>query len=287
MSKTLVALLVFAFLFSCNSDGDSAPANSIDPTLLQKVIFYPNSSNPTVYNFYENGLLKEIVRGSNTKTFVYDGNNNLISLTSTGTQQFTNIYTYDTSNFLTSVNGQPMVYSYGVGGGKYTRTYEVPAGEDPNDYPSRSEYALNGDLLLTSHKMFYGLPESEYYMRPVIINYENGNIATIAFNDFDTEMNYEFNTSVNPLRQALLPAAKAMVLLDTEPATLGSGNFISINNVEHQFFAPEDPESYGFSYTYNSNNLPVIKTMQFYDFDNPLGAPEEFAHYYYQGDELP
>ena len=62
--KKLFCLVVLSFVsFSCSkSDENETELNAIDPTKLVKVIFFPGALNERHWNFYDNGLLKEITK---------------------------------------------------------------------------------------------------------------------------------------------------------------------------------------------------------------------------------
>jgi hypothetical protein len=286
--KQLVALFGFVFLLSCNNDDTADNTTTIDPTLLQKVVFAPGNAVEKHWNFYLNGLLKEITQPDGTvlQSFTYDANGNLLA--SAG-----HTFTYDSSNIITTVDGYPVSYGYDAAGGKYTFEYEVPAGEDAGiDFPHKTEIVVNSDLLPLTRRIFFNYPEGEVYFTPLNSVYQNGNLRTAAQQGGDTYQRYEYNSGANPLKTALLPVCRAMGLVDgnSQWPNLGNwqnGNFSSNNLVVHLQYALEDPESNTFTYTVNALGLPTSQISQYYDFGVPGGEPITSIHYYYQGDVVP
>lgn len=283
--KKLRAFLIAPFLFACSSDDVPVNLADTDPTLLQKVIFNPGQPFERHWNFYGNGLLKEIKQADGTviQSFSYDSNHNLIATAG-------HTFTYDGNNIITSVDGYPV--SYDAIGGKYIFDYEIPVGEDPYDFPHRTEITVNPDFLLLSKKVFFTQSTGEeFFYEAEKTLYENGNLVSAWHTDFDTEQHYEFDNKSNPLKQALLPICRAMALVDgmsiygNDPWI--NGMYSSNNNVSQLEYASEDPESAFFIYEYNGINLPVSQT-QFPVYNSEPDGPAFVAvRFYYQGEIVP
>lgn len=281
--KKVFALFVTIALFSCSQE-EAMPADDLDHALLQKVIFYPETETPAVYDFYENGLIKSMQDQNSTKTFTYDSNNNLIRVKATGGPNYDIPFTYDANNIMTSANGYLVTYENNITDGKYTMHY----GLDPQEgvaIPDRVEYEVDQDLLILNSRVFYFAPFEEFNSSPTDIIYLNGNMQTIGWESFQTQIDFlQFDNQANPLRRAVLPAFRAVMMFD--PYSLIAGSMISNNNVISQSY-PGEAISHSYSYTYNEYGLPVTKTIQNYLNGVPDGAPYEFAHYYYKGDVVP
>jgi hypothetical protein len=294
--KKLLALLFIPLLFcfasslalvSCSSDDVPVNPTNADPTLLQKVIFHEGQPFEKQWHFYNNGLLKEITQADGTviQSFTYDSNNNLLSTAG-------HTFTYDSGNIITTVDGYPVAYSYDAAGGKYTFNYEIPVGEDPYDFPHRTEIIVNTDFLLLSKKVFFTHPTNgEFFHQAEKTTYQNGNLVRALHTDGEAEQNYEFDSKSNPLKQALLPICRAMALVDGK-SIYGNdpwihGNYSSVNNISHIAFAAEDPESAFVIYDYNGINRPVIQTQYPVYNGEPDGPGVIAMRYYYQGDIVP
>ncbi len=293
--KRLLAFFVFALIFSCSSD-DAQPQQNIDPTLLQKIVFYPGTANETHWNFYPDGLLKEIAKPDGTvlQDFVYQ-NNNLVSTTQyAGSGNLVTTFTYDNNNFLTSINGYPVSYTYDGTGGKYTFDYVVPVCDEcAYDNPHKTEIQLNSDLLPVSRKVFFNYYPTgeEFYYLPYDAGYENGNLAFYRINNADLEYHSQFDNHPNPLKAALLPVTRAFAVSNGNSiygdSNWNNADYTSTNNVTSFSYSSEDPESTGVSYDYNANNLPIIQTSQAYFQGQMDGTSHVTAYYYYQGDVVP
>lgn len=285
--KKLFLLLFLPVLFSCGSDDVPVNYTNNDPTLLKKVVFNEGQPYEKQWNFNANGLLKEITQGDGTviQTFTYDANNNLLATAG-------HTFTYDSANIITTVDGYPVAYSYDAAGGKYTFDYDVPVGEDPGDFPYRTEIIVNPDLLLLRKRVFFNDAVSGvFFYEPEKTVYQNGNLVRALHTDAETEQNYEFDSKINPLKAALLPICRAMALVDGK-SIYGNdpwinGSYSSVNNVAHIAFASEDPESTFVTYEYNGINRPTTQTNYPIYNGEPDGPGVVTAQYYYQGDIVP
>jgi YD repeat-containing protein len=286
----LPALFCFAsslMLVSCSSDDVPVNYTNNDPTLLKKVIFNDGQPYEKHWNFNADGLLKAITQADGTviQTFTYDASHNLLSTAG-------HTFTYDSSNIITTVDGYPVAYSYDAAGGKYTFDYSVPAGEDPADFPHRTEIIVNQDLLLLRKRVFFtNAAGGEFFYEPEKTFYQNGNLVRALHTDAETEQNYEFDSKVNPLKAALLPVCRAMALVEGK-SIYGNdpwinGSYSSVNNVAHIAYALEDPESAFVAYEYNGINRPMTQTHYPVSNGEPDGPGVVTAHYYYQGDIVP
>lgn len=131
MKKLLPFLLVLFIGVSCSESEDALISNPaantasrpkpvdtrLDPTKLARVIFYPQTANERIWFFYPNGLLRRITKhdGTLVQSFTYDGSSNLIKTVfiSEGwwSASYTNTYTYNNSNHITSINGQTVQFN--------------------------------------------------------------------------------------------------------------------------------------------------------------------------------
>jgi hypothetical protein len=286
--KRLFCFILLAFsIVSCTDNDDVVPTEELtpveinDPTKLAKVIFDPGSYAEEHWNFYTNGLLKEIKKKDGTvkANFVYDANNNLIStqqLNSDGTSKlFT--FTYDTNGFITSpdIHFDSSSNSYVIG--------------DVNHY--YSEYKLNSDKLLDSHHTTQVEYENDikypFTHNMQTISYSNKNIVGISVFNAEVYSGYSHDNKINPLRNATIAISRAFVFnYKASNESWYNSFYNSYNNVISESYSYEDPESAIFQYEYNSNDLPVKRTCSYY-YLNTLEGTRVDALYYYQGDVIP
>lgn len=292
--KKLLSFLVFTMLFACSSDSSEEDMPDFDATKLQKVVF----GDGEVWNFNENGLLTETIKGNTRQVFTYSDEGRLVIF-----EVFIDgVLTRD--DWFYSIPGAqapvwwetnpPASTTEAIGNDtKYTFYYQIT---DPFVEPMKAEITINPDGEIVRREVFFvelaENPNPDFDRLPVIAFHENGNMVRSAFNDFATEQDYIFDQNPNPLRDAILPAARAFAFIEAnsleDAADLTLWNSpTSVNNVTQLSFEAGNPESYSYTYTYNSNNLPVIKTAQAFSSGIPQGSPYEFAHYYYQGDVIP
>lgn len=286
MKKLLPFMLLALFTISCNDNDDAIEttfAATPNPTLLTKIIFYPGLESERHWNFYPNGLLKEITSPSGSiifQSFTYDNNGNLTSTTASAT---THTFTYDSNNRVTSVDGYPVTYD--SVGNKYVFHYEFPPDADPYDFPNRTEIALNADGFLTSKKVFYGIPENEYFYTARTATYLDGNMVATSASNFDVGSSHSFDGHANPLKTALAPISRVMILADPKnpyDALWVESLYTSQNNVMTINYAAEDPESNQLAYEYNDLGLPTQQGNQGFYHGVPEGEAFIAAYYQYQ-----
>ena len=260
--------------------------------LLQKIIFAPGTTDEIHYNFYENGLLKEKRKANGTliQDFAYDANNNMIlthiafpvSMTATYT------FTYDANNHISNINsdnvGWPVngvAIHFDTASSTYTNDPDITDSDTLYSY-----WKVNSELLLVQEWSNY-LDEIQYTKYGISANYHNGNTS---FNyDSDMVMNFWEHTNVsNPLRNASLPASRAMSLL-----FFGNGygkmldtSYVSANVEVNWDGHPDGPDAMEYTYELNANELPYKKHFKYY-YVNSLESEGLSCVYYYQGDVIP
>lgn len=282
MKKIFTLGIVFMF-FSCNSDdavSTETPAIlQPDPTKLQKVVFFPETTYQKELDFYENGLVKEIRTSSENavQTFVYDSNNNLTNttITATGRAPISVNFTYDTQNRITSINGNSIHYD----AVRNAYVTENIGGEF-------TEYYLNS-IGLFNHEVNHYRDEDIIQQYGANAN-QTGNNTTSLSNDFEWFSNFSHDNKTNPLKAAFLPACKASGLIyfgDVWKKLLHS-EYNSANNVVSVGYSIEDPETAQITYTYNSLNLPVTAIMEDFYHGQSEGT-RVYIKYYYQGEQIP
>ncbi|MBD3583321.1 RHS repeat domain-containing protein [Flavobacterium selenitireducens] len=283
-------LLLFSILFfaSCTSD-DAGSATAPDPTLLQRVVFYPENANTSqVWDFDQQGFLMSISKPDGTilQNFSYDAGHNLTSTTYMGV---TYEFSYDAQDRLSSVNGLAVSFD------EATNTYAAilgepdPTSEDP--IPHRREWHMDSSMLLkTEVDHFTWVLGEGTDMRSLVTYDATGNLKSMS----DLDMIYggfTHDSHTNPLRHATLPITRAMSLLLQGWSPDFRLKFISslhnsTNNILSEVHNPEDPESSEFEYLYNANGLPQSSIAKSYYLGNFEGQTQ-LAQYYYQGDTLP
>ena len=279
MKKYYFLLLSAFILFSCSDD--ATEQNTTDPTLLQRIDFYPGTVNERRWFFNADGILNEITKADGTvvQNFSYDTSNRLTNSTlfsSNGTSQ-NYTFTYDNNGFVSSVNGQIVNYDSAQAAyytGDLTQSYRLTQ--------------INSDKLLVYGKTAYhDFDENgdsfEIVWDEIMVGYDtNSNLTGYFLNDSCHSSTYD-NFS-NPLRNATLAICRAFSFIENSQWVDGLYN--SVNNPLSQNYCSEDPESETYSYTFNANNLPVTQTRNDYYFgvfENTFTS----AKYYYQGDVLP
>ena len=276
MKKFYLLLISICLLTSCSSDSSS---NDLNPNLLKRIDFYPETVYVRHWNFNDNGLLNEITKADGTvvQNFIYDTDNRLISATlfnDNGINE-THDFTYNSNDFITSVDGVTVNYDAALDA-YYTGVL--------NDH-YRLTKINSQKLLVEGRKVVMDNDETginETRWNEMIVNYSNNNIMSYSPEDRCVIFTYDNNN--NPLRNATLAICKAFSFIDGSRWIDGQIN--SINNPISQNYCPEDPESSIYHYTYNSNNLPMVQIHDSYyhgAFENTTTS----IKYYYQGDILP
>lgn len=278
MKKFYFLICFVVVSISCSSD--SSEEVTADQNLLQRVDFYPGTVNERRWLFNADGLLNEITKadGSVIQNFTYDSDNRLISSTkfNDGGTTETHTFTYNSSDFVTSVDGVTL---------NYDSALEAYYTGDLSQYYEMTK--INSDKLLIYSKKAYNeevevgqFEETVWYS--VSIDYTNNNINNFSPGEQCNYLSYDDKT--NPLRNATLSICRAFSFVPESRWPLDY--CISANNVLTHDYCPEDPESEVFHYTYNTNNLPLEQTHDSYYFETYEGTVVS-AKYYYQGDTLP
>lgn len=273
----LFFLIVFTFT-SCSDSGEME--TSLQTPLLEKVIFNTSSSlsNQRHWNFNEDGFLKEITTGEGTVlyTFTYDSTNRVVQATllnTNGTSTNFN-FTYNNDGSVATLNTVPILYDNAL------QAYYF--GDLDTDYRI---FKLNADGLLTYSKT--GFIEIEngisfpYTSSEAHVAYEANNLNGQNFHN-GTSAGFEHDGNVNPLRNATLAVFKAMAVTPNNEAWLNS-YAVSTNNVNRKNYAFEYFIHEEYIYEFNSDNLPVSATLNFYS-HNALDFSVLKTLYYYQGD---
>lgn len=277
MMKKFISILVLATTFlSCSNDDNNV---SINTNLLKRVDFYPNTANERQWNFNSDGLLTTItdVDGNLIEKFVYDSNNNVIQdiKYSSGLATENYVITYNSSNKITSIN---------------TKSYNYSASENRYFYSGGNETfscTLNADGLATHYSEFFDFPEEGNDIQTdYTFQYENGNLISMkgfGSSMSDLEVNFNFGTIVNPLKNATLAVFKLKSILDPEFFSTG----ISSHNVkEVQSYAALNPATYSFGMLFYPNNKIELLTQE--NFSNGVfQSSVTNSYYYYQGDVIP
>lgn len=280
MKKLIPFFLLTFIVFSCSDSDDSGVAIPIiDTSKLAKVIFDPKTPSEKHWNFYPNGLLKEITKPDGTilQNFVYDAKNNLLSSSIIAEPYNSHKFTYNNTNFVAMIDDEKVNYDStldafytGVLGHIYRLT------------------KINTEKLLIDGKLVHieienGISyESEFYQ--ISVNYLNHNISSYSqYNETCHFFTYDKKT--NPLRDATLPICKAFGFVSNSEGWI-NGHYNSVNNVLTEHYCSEDPESNTYNYTYNSHNLPNTRTSNYY-FRGVFENSKLSAIYYYQGDVIP
>jgi len=275
MKNIFFLFIITISLFSCSNDENSSALN---PNLLQRVDFYPNSSNEKRWLFNSDGLLYQITKADGTivQDFTYNSNNLLISSTEyNNSGNITHAFTYNNNGFVTSVDGETVNYDAGINA-FYTGVL--------NDYYRLTK--INSDKLLVEGKtVFIDIDETgtnQVLLDEMSVSYSDNNI--LSYFPGESCVYYTYDSYSNPLRNATLSICRAYSFIANSRWV--DGQFNSIKNPITQEYCTEDPESEVYHYDYNVNNLPIEQTHDYYY----LGTLENTivsAKYYYQGDVLP
>lgn len=287
--KNLISffLLVFATI-SCNDSNDQISIIANDPTKLAKVIFDPKTPNEKHWNFYSNGLLKEITKSDGTilQTFVYDTNNNLLNNTASNDNLYpisSNSFAYDNNNHITLFNGNLVVYIQSTN--SYLINYN-PLKLVSEDLLNTIQIDLNNELLIKKESANYLSSFGNYTFLGVNVEYNSNNTLNY-YDGIQSSGYYSHSTTTNPLKYATLPICKALSLVGfrTTEDKWVNGELTSSNNVT-TIQDDSGIEKNVFSYTYNSHNLPNSRTTKSYNSNN-LESTRLSILYYYQGDVIP
>jgi len=278
------AVIMMALLVPQLSNGQN------DPTKLARVV-----STYQIFNFYDNGLIKEIKRldGTLEQSFVYDTNNNLTQRDYyiNGTAN-SNTYGYDSNNRLNLIGDIPLVYNIDHNSLTYysPRYHDVPTPDDEDDFLTSIEWRLNNDgcpISRTDRLRSYLYNDWESYTYGC--EFTAGNLNAMYVDDGDRRTLWEHVLVQNPLKTAFQYVCRATPLFASVNGLAGSflsADFYSTFLVSNQRYYDEDPESDEFYYELNAIGLPVKQYRRFYYFGQYEMTRLE-ATFYYQGDALP
>ena len=199
--KNIVLTVLLAFtLFSCSTDDKNTATSKV----LEKVIFYRDSSNERQWNF-SNNLLQSItlVDGTLVEEFTYDNKNRVIRdiKYNNGVSQ-TDVITYNLDNTISTINNLPYTFNAA------TNTYSYSYG---SDFTINCE--VNSDLLAVNFTRT-GTNAAIFHMA-----YSNGNMTSfekITNNTTEVLKNFHFETTLmeNPIADAISAVARVKSLTD-------------------------------------------------------------------------
>lgn len=295
--KKLAFIFTLSLFFSCSkSDDETFNKKSINPNLLTKVIFDPNTSYEKHWDFNSDGLLQRISKPDGTiiQDFVYDSNSLLISTTKYDVIPNVNFsFGYDTNGYVNSVNG--VTYTYDSATSSYTTDYNhqtwtdgTPEGTGSNTYYNKT--IINSDKLVIQRDFYQTEvigPDTFNDVRPFYRGlFQNSNLIHSSSLD-GSGSGYEFDNKVNPLKKATYPICKAFSVIGyIDNLSWADTEFNSINNLIKKLYTPLDPEKQIYVYDFNSNNLPTQQMIKHYYLGNFEGSTIS-KKYYYQGDIIP
>ena len=276
--KNSFSLFILIIIFGACTN-ESSNSSQINPNLLQRVDFFSGTSFEKRWCFNSNGFLKEIkdANGVLLEKFVYNSNNQVIQnlIYENGIVSQTYNISYSSDNIVSQING--VNYNYNSTENNYF---------DSDGAFYSYNCTLNSEFLMIESSSINNDPD-DYFENIFYINYIGNNMFSYSNNNSNTGQDvftfYDFNTSVNPLKQALLPVFKVKSI--TNPSFYYD-SLSSTNNIISQGYFNIDPEYHTYQYTFNSNNLPIVQTRNDYYldiFENSL----ESKHYYYQGELIP
>lgn len=296
----LVAILLFAF--SCtdddmrqtqaepqkNADRYAAPPGGIryipDPMKLQKVVFYPGQIYQKTFNFYPNGLIKNIqnASGNIVEDFIYQDGRLSVANLYLPTETLTLTCSYDGDGHLTF--GTPLFYYAPA-----ENMYVDERAWNPSDEGDRYYYVLRPDGLLKAVHQQSHSGEEVHSGMDWYFTY-NDNNDCVSYLEDSGAVFYSYDSHMNPLLPAMAPALKALAPYFTSSpysanqATIQQAQFISQHNMTLE--DSDDPSSSTIAYTYNGNDLPVegTHTWMYGEINEGVAI---YAHYYYQGDVIP
>lgn len=289
MKNLISFFLLILITISCsNSDDSGAIIPIIDTSKLAKVIFDPKTPYEKHWNFYTNGLLKEITNPDGTilQSFVYDAKNNLLNNTASNNNLYhiaNNSFAYDINNHITLFNGNLVAYIPSTN--SYLIDYN-PLKLVSEDLLNTIKIDLNNELLIKEEYANYLSSFGNYTYRGVTVEYNSNNTLNY-YDGIQSNGYYSHTTTTNPLKYATLPICKALGLVGFRTAgekwvngELTSSNNITITQDDYGI------EKNVFSYNYNSHNLPNSRTTKSYNANN-LESTRLSILYYYQGDVIP
>ncbi|MEO5776883.1 MAG: hypothetical protein ABIQ27_08255 [Flavobacterium sp.] len=264
MKKIIFLFALATTLFSCTDNDDTI----INDSVLQKVVFYDNSSNERQWNI-SNDLLTSITLadGSIAEEFTYDTQNRVILDTKyvDGNVSEVNTITYNTDNTINSINGLPYTFN------ATTRTYTYSYGSTFTINCVVNEDMLAVDFIRT------GTGAGEYHM-----TYAGGNMASFektTSSSTDILKNFHFDGAygVNPLRNAVLAVARVKSLTDPNffidcQASEGMPNGFDKGLTDTNY--------YNYGMVLGSGNYQI--GVEILDSSNNYVDSYSFAAYYYQ-----
>lgn len=272
MEKSHLLLLLAFALFSCNNDEELTTIDN--SAMLQKVIFYRNSSNENHWNFNNRGLLDKITEPDGTliETFEYDSNNNVTKDTkyTNGVVSMTYNITYNSNNIITKINLTD--YNYDANANKYS-------------YSNSSQTfscQLNESKLATNYSLIENNPSGNTEVN-YLMNYTSGNMN--SFEKINNSVVAEFkeftygSTTVggNPLLNATLPVLKVKSLIEPDFFSNAVSSKLPIETVS---FGSTNPEIQNYGWLVNKDGRLSMQSVEVFN-SNSLVDSYIYADYYY------
>jgi YD repeat-containing protein len=273
MKNLLLLLVAVVSLSSCSNDESS---NSItNSTLLQRVDFFPNTSNERRWNFNQSGFLTSITKADGTlvERYVYDSNGNVIELiTNENGNEASFVIQYDSNGIISKINTTD--YSFNSN----TRTYSYTNGDE---YFSCT---INDDGLFTN--LIIGNSSAQNtFENNYQATYQNGNITNFSNNGTTVETlskTFQNSTVKNPMLNGIKAVLKVKSLLD--PTFFADG--VSSKMIAENVALNNQNKHIEAGLLINRNDNVESVTWQYFE-GNTYVSAQTFAQFYYQGDVLP
>ena len=264
MKKILFFFVILTTLFSCSNDDNNTNPDKV----LQKVVFYKNSSNEKHW-IITNNLLTTITNadGSLAEEFVYDAQSRVISDVkySNGAVTETTTITYNIDNTIQSIDNLPYTFNAA------TRTYT---------YSYSGTFTINCQVntdFLAENFVRTGTNAGEYRM-----TYLNGDMTSfekLTSSSTDVLKNFHFDAGFgsNPMYSAILAVAKVKSL--TDPSFFIDCQ-VSKNMANGFDKGSTDPYYYNYGIVSSPRFLSI--GTEVLDSSNNFVGFYSFADYYYQ-----
>lgn len=231
MKKILTTLSVIALVFTSCSKDDSPSEESNSGFLLTKTVETYDDGSTYTTNFTYNGnkLIKIDDSDGESETFVYDSNGKLVS----GVEKYYNSNTLITGSVSYIYNGQNKLSSIAFSDGLHL------------DYA----YNINGTVTEDNY-------DSNGNARTSIYTFLNDNIVSVTESSTGLPTyvtTFQFDSKNNPFKNVYKPYELFNNYFDFD---------FNVNNVTSSVYDNDvnDYRSSTYTYLYNSNNYPTVRT---------------------------
>lgn len=257
MKKILFAVLVL-LLCNCSDDTKAQQDDSLNGTLIKKIVYTDNAGNKDEYNFaYDENKLLNITQNSNNQS-------------NTSTLLFT--YTSNVITKITTLRSKAVyaIEDYDYVNGK-VNSYSLDYVNDP--FREKTTYTYNSDASVTFNELStYKPTNQESKGETGKLFYRNGN--TVKVEKFEN-VEIEYDNNLNPLKNII----GFNLLLDKLPYYFGAGGVNNCTKISEIDLLPTPSTIITeFEYLYDERGYP--KSAKVKHTENKITSTSTIQYFY-------